>query len=64
MLCLLAFTSADIIFHQFLEIHSLLYKKDFRHGFSTPPHPLNGQNPLRVTKVFCQYSLAVHDTQH
>ena len=32
---ILAFTSADIIFHRFLELHSILpEKKDFRHEFS------------------------------
>ena len=59
MLLLLAFTSADIIFHKVLEIHSVLsVKKDFRHefygpilffnGFTQTPHLLNGQNPLSV----------------
>ena len=60
------YTSTDIIFHNFLELDYL--KKDFHHeifvfnGFThpppppPPPHPLsfNRQNPLSVTKVFCQ----------
>ena len=34
-LLLLAFTSADIIFHKLLELHStFIWKKDFRHEFS------------------------------
>ena len=39
----LAFTSADIIFHKFLELHSTLSEKDFRHEFFngiTQPNPL------------------------
>ena len=63
---LLAFTSASIIFHNFLELHSTLTEKDiFVRNFPfltdslnpPPPHPLNSQNPLCVTKVFCQCSL-------
>ena len=66
LLFLLAFTSADIIFHKFLKIHSVSsVKKIFVTDFlferiqSNPPspHPLNGQNPLTVTKVFCRCSL-------
>ena len=34
LLFLLAFTSADIIFHTFLELHSILSEKDIRHEFS------------------------------
>ena len=58
-----AFTSADIIFYNFLELVSKLSKKDFRHefsffnGFTQIPHPLNGQNPLSMIKVFCRCSL-------
>ena len=61
-LFLLAFTSADIIVHKFLGLHSKLSeKKDFRdkffffNGFTNPPpppQPLNDQNPLSVTKFF------------
>ena len=42
---------------------SIIGKKDFCHKFSfltdsfKPPHPLNSQNLLSVTKVFCQCSL-------
>ena len=67
LLFLLAFTSADIIFHKFLELHSTLSEKSiFVTNFSflndslNPfplSHPLNGQNLLRVTKVFCRCSL-------
>ena len=43
--CYIAFTSADIIFHKFLELHSTFSeKKDFRRKFSF----FNGltQNPI------------------
>ena len=33
----------------------VIWKKDSL----KPPHPLNGQNPLSVTKVFCRCSLIV-----
>ena len=44
---------------------NIIWKKDFRHKFSffngfthiPTPHPLNSQNRLSVTKVFCQCSL-------
>ena len=61
-LFLLAFTSADIIVHKFLGLHSKLSeKKIFVINFSfltdsltppPPPQPLNDQNPLSVTKFF------------
>ena len=63
---MLAFTPGDIIFHKLLELHSPLSetkKKIFltNFPFSTdslkPLHPLNEQNPLSVTKVFCRCSL-------
>ena len=65
----LAFTSADIIFHNILELHSTLTdKKIFVTNFPfltdslTPPpptpKPLNAQNQLNVTKVFCRCSLS------
>ena len=68
LLFLLAFRSADIIFHKFSELHStLLEKKDFRHTCSFfsrftqtprhprhPHHPLNSQNWPSLTNVFCQ----------
>ena len=70
LLFLLTFTSsADIIFHKFLELHSALSeKKIFVTNFPfltdslkpQPPHPLNSQNPLSLTKVFCQCSLTYH----
>ena len=52
-------------FYKFLECHSTLSGKDFCSKFSffnrfTPSlqhQPLNGQNLLDVTKVFCQFSL-------
>ena len=46
---------------------NIFWKKDFCHKFSffnrftphpPPSHPLNGQNPLSVTKVFCRWSLS------
>ena len=54
-----AFTSADIIFYNFLKLHSNYLKKivvtnfPFLMGSPKPPHPFNGQNLLSVTKVFC-----------
>ena len=70
----LAFTSADIIFHNILELHSTLTdKKIFVTNFPfltdslnpapapPTPNPLNGQNPLNVTKVFCRCSLRCWD---
>ena len=51
------------IFYNFLKLRSALFEKDFRHKFSfcnrftQTSHPLNGQNMLSVTKVFCQFSL-------
>ena len=58
---LLAFTSADIIFHNLLQLHStLIEKKIFVRNLSfltdslNPPpcQSLNDQNPLCMTKVF------------
>ena len=53
-LFLLVFTSADIIFHKFLELHSTFSeKKDFRHkfslfkGFTQTPHPLQPKSDKR-----------------
>ena len=65
LLFLVAFISFDIshiIFHRSLELHSKLSeKKGFCLEFSSPPptwilsnqnpHPLNGENPLSVTKI-------------
>ena len=67
----------DKIFLQFLELHSTLSeKKNFITNFPflthslnqacppTPePHPLNSQNLLSVTKVFCQCSLTRYSYQ-
>ena len=61
ILLVLAFTSVDIIFLKFLDLHSTLpeKKKIFVTNFSfltdslnppTPPH--YGKNPLSVTEVF------------
>ena len=60
LLFLLAFTSADIIFHKFLELHSILSEKNIsvtNFTFSTDSliklaHPFNDQNLLRMSKVF------------
>ena len=47
----------------FLELHSALSEKDFCGKFSffneftQTPHPINSQNLLSVTKVFCQFFL-------
>ena len=74
LLFLLAFTSANIIFHKFLELHSTLSeKKIFVLNFpfltdslkpppptQLPPPPLNSQNRLSVAKAFCQCSLTYH----
>ena len=59
----LALTSADIIFHNILELHSTLTdKKIFVTNFpfltDSLTHPLNDQNPLSVTKVFRRCSLS------
>ena len=61
---MLDFTSRDIIFHLFLELHTTSDKKDFHHKFSflpdslkPPPHPVNGQNLLSETKVCSWCSL-------
>ena len=65
-LFLLAFTSADIIFHKFLELHSTLSEKKFSlqifffNRFTETPYPLKNQNLLSMTKVFCQCSLTYH----
>ena len=48
-----------MVFHKLVELHSSLSEKNF--PFLTdslqPPHPLNGQNPLSVTKVFADAPL-------
>ena len=57
-----AFTSADIVFYDFVEPNLIISekKKDFRHKFSffhrftLAPKPLNSQNLLSMNKVFCQ----------
>ena len=73
---LLAFTSTDITFHKFLEPYSTLSDKmilvtefSFFNGFiqtHTLPSllPLNDQNPLSVTKVFCWCSLNMEFLEH
>ena len=62
---MLAFTSADIIFHKLLELHSSLSEKrifvanfPFLTDSLKPLHPLNSQNPLSVTRFFCLCSLS------
>ena len=62
LLFYIRFTSAGI--HKLLELHSALSgKKIFVTNFPflmaslNPLHPLNGQNPLSMTKGFCWYSL-------
>ena len=65
-LFLLAFTSAYIIFHKFLELHSTLSEKKKKKivtnfpfltdSLNPLPHPLNSQNPLSMAKVFCRCS--------
>ena len=58
-----ALTAADIIFYNFLEPNPTFSEKNFHHKFSffnrftQIPHPLKGQNPLSMTKVFCWCSL-------
>ena len=61
ILLVLAFTSVDIIFLKFLDLHSRLpeKKKIFVTNFSfltdslnPPPPPHYGKNPLSVTEVF------------
>ena len=64
LLFLLAFTSADIIFHKVLELHpTLSEKKIFVTNFPflmdslKPPQPLIDEKPLSSTKVFLPGSL-------
>ena len=65
LLLLWIFTSADIIFHKFLELYSTLSEKNnfitnfLFIGFTQPtnPHPLKSQNLLSVTKAFSWCSL-------
>ena len=68
LLFLVVFISFYISRYHFSQIFrnsfNIICKKDFRHELSFltdslkfPLHSLNGQNPLRVTKVFCRYSL-------
>ena len=53
----LDFTSVDIIFHKFLELHYLkkkiCHKFSFFNGFTQTPPPSLGRNSLSMTKVFC-----------
>ena len=68
-----AFTSADVIFHNFLELHSAYLKEDFFvnvpfiNRFTPPPRPhhhpsipLNGQNLLRMTCLCSQQAWNCH----
>ena len=65
LLLLLAFTtSADIIFHKLLELHSTLFEKKKIFVTNFPflmvhliPYPLNGQIPLSMTKFFADAPL-------
>ena len=56
-----AFTLANIIFHNFLELIQHYLKKDFRYKFpfinefAQIPNALNGQNSPNMTKLFCKY---------
>ena len=70
LVVLRAFTSADIIFHKFLELQSTLSekkkkKKIFIKKFpfltdSLKPSLLQPQNLVSLTKVFCRCSLTYH----
>ena len=61
----ISFYISRCYFYNFLEFHSTLSeiifcpKFSFFNGFTPRPQPhhLNGQNLLKVTKVFCQFSL-------
>ena len=59
----ISFTSADIFFYKFLELHSTLPEKGFCHEFffinkfTLAPTHFMRQNPLSMTKVFCRCSL-------
>ena len=69
LLFLVVFISFYISRYHFSQVFrtsfNIIWKKDFRHKFSffngftqTPTsHPVNSQNPLNVTKVFCQSRL-------
>ena len=73
LLFLVPFISFYISRYHFSQIFRnsfrIIRKKIFRHEFSfltdslnpppASPHPLNGQGPLSVTKVFCRCSLRV-----
>ena len=55
-----AFAWADLIFYNFLESHSAFSAKNIEYmkkNICHISHPLNHQNPLSVTKVFCWCSL-------
>ena len=60
LLCASAFTSADIIFCNFVELHSELSEEkkkkvtnfSFLTDWTNPLYPFNGQNPLTVAMFF------------
>ena len=59
---ILAFTSADIIFHKFSELHATKSEKKIFVGnfpfltdsLKPPLQHLHGQNPIGLMKVFCR----------
>ena len=69
LLFFIFYISRYIIFHKFLELHSILSAKkifvtDFLfNGFTQNPHPLNGQNLLSVTKFCCRCSRKIYNKQ-
>ena len=70
MLFLLAFTSADNIFHKFSGLHSIttICKKNFitnfvLNRFTQNTHPFNNQNLLSMADVFCRCSLFTQMTK-
>ena len=74
LLLLVVFLSFYISRYHFPQVFrtsfNIIWKKVFRQKFFffsrftqipiRPPHPINSQNPLSVTKVFCQCSLTYH----
>ena len=63
----ISFFYQQILFSQIFRTSFNIWKEDFCHkfsffkGFTRTPQPLNGQNPLSMTKVFCWCSLMLNE---